>query len=59
MSRSNREADFEGKWFPGERLVRADYEWAIVAPFSKLANHDFDAGSEYVNILAYSLLKQL
>lgn len=37
----------------------ADYEWAIVTPFSKLANCDFDAGSEYVNILAYSLLKQL
>lgn len=37
----------------------ADYEWAIVTSFSKLAKRDFDAGCEYVNILAYSLLKQL
>lgn len=38
MHRSSRKANFEGKLFPGEGLLGADYEWALVAPFSKLAN---------------------
>lgn len=34
MSRSGREADLEGKLFPGEGLVEADYEWAVAVPFA-------------------------
>lgn len=36
MSRSSRKANFEGKLSPGEGLVGGDYEWALVAAFSKL-----------------------
>lgn len=35
IRRCGREADFEGKLFPGEGLMEADSEWATVAPLSK------------------------
>lgn len=58
MSRSGREADLEGKLFPGEGLVETDYEWAVAVPFAKLANPNFNPGSECVDILTYCHLNQ-
>lgn len=56
MSRSSREADFEWKLFPGEGLIEGDYEWAMVALFSKLENHGYHAGSEYAGIWTHCFL---
>lgn len=50
---------FEVKLFPGEGLVKADYEWAVVAPYSKLANLGLNASSACVVLLIHCLLNQL